>query len=132
MQSTTAGDTAHGNRWSSAGTSVEPVTASTRKDSETISSQDIPVEGDTQSQPVRKSPRLHQLNDDEVVEVPPPKVYTIVDLTEEGTATTSTLEQISTTQMTTPIRKRGRPCKARPQTQASDKKNTTTTPSNNA
>ena len=132
MQSTTAGDTAHRNRWSSAVTSVEPVTTSTREDTETISSQDTRVAGDTQSQPVRKSPRLRQLDDDEVVEVPPPKVYTVVDLTEEGTETTSTLKHISTTQMITPIRRRGRPCKSRPQTQESDKKNTTITPSKSA
>ena len=114
-------------------TSAKPVTASTRTDTETTFSQEIRVEGDTQSQPVRKSPRLHQLDDDEVVKVPPPpKVYTIVDLTEEGMETTSTLEQNAPTQMPTPIRRRGRPCKSRPQTQAVEKKNTTTTPSQDA
>ena len=68
------------------------MTTSTGQDTESISSHDIRVAGDTQSQPVRKSPRLRQLDDDEVVEVPPPlKVYTVVDLTEEGTETTSTV-----------------------------------------
>ena len=133
VQSTTAGDTAHRNRWSSTVTSVEPVITSTGQDTETISSHDIRVTGDTQSQPVRKSPRLRQLEDDEVVEVPPPpKVYTVVDLTEEGMETTSTVEQSATTQTTTPIRRRGRPSKASSQTQSKDKKNTTTTPSKNA
>ena len=61
MKATTAGHTGHRNRWSSAATSVEPVTASTRKDTETTSSQEIRLVGDTQSRPV---PRLQQLDDD--------------------------------------------------------------------
>ena len=101
------------------------MTTSTGQDTEATPSHDIRVTGDAQSQPVRKSPRLRQQNDDEVVEVPPPKVYTVMDLTEEGTGTTSTLEHITTTQTTTPIRRRGRPSKASPQTQSRDKKNTT-------
>ena len=109
------------------------MTTSTGQDREATPCHDITVTGDTQSQPVRKSPRLRQLDDDEVVEVPPPpKVYTVVDLTEEGMETTSTVEQSANTQTTTPIRRRGRPSKASPQTQSRDKKNNTTIPSKNA
>ena len=129
---TTVGDTGHRNRWGPVVTIVEPATGSISKDTETTSSQGILVEGETQSQPVRKSSRLRQLDDDEVVEVPPPpKVYTIVDLTEEGTETASTWELNAPT-LQTPTRRRGRPCKARPQTQAADKKNFTTKPSQDA
>ena len=72
--------------------------------------------GDTCSQPVKKSPRLQERDDDEVVEVPPPpKVYTVVDLTEEGTETASIMELNAPTQLQTPRRRRGRLCKVRPQ-----------------
>jgi hypothetical protein len=114
-------------------TSVEPDTGSASKDTETTSSQGILVEGDTQIKPIRKSPRLQERDDDEVVEVPPPpKVYTIVDLTEEGTDSASTLELNAPTQLQKPTWRRGRPCKARLQTQAADKKNSISKPSQDA
>jgi hypothetical protein len=113
-------------------TSVEPGTCSISKDTEATSSQIILVEGDTQSRPARKSPRLHERDDDEVVVVPPPKVYTIVDLTEEGTETARTMELNAFTRLQTSTRRRGRPCKARPQTQVADKKSSTSKPSQDA
>ena len=133
MLATTAGDTGHRNRWGSAATSVEPATTSNSTDTATTPSKGLLVGEDTQSRPVRKSPRLQQLDDDEVVEVPsPPKVYTIVDLTEEGTETTSTSELNAPTQLHTPTRRRGRPCKTRLQTPAADKKSSTSKSSQDA
>jgi hypothetical protein len=77
LQVKTVGDTGHRNRWGQAAASVKPATSSINKDTETTSSKGILVEGDTHSQPVKKSPRLHKRDDDEIVEVPPPpKVYT--------------------------------------------------------
>ena len=75
---TTVEDTGHRNSWGLVVTSVEPATRSSSKDTATTSSQGILVEGDTQSRPVRKSPRLQQLDDDEVVEVPPPPKVTML------------------------------------------------------
>ena len=116
MQVTTVADNGHRNRWGQAATSDKPGTSSISKDTETTLIQRVLVAGDTQSQPVRKSPRLQERDDDEVVEVPPPpKVYTIVDLTEKGTETAITIEINASTQLQTPIRRRGRPCKVRPQ-----------------
>ena len=135
VQVTAVGDTGHRNRWSTAVTSVKPATSGINKGTTTTSCKCILVEGDNHSQPVRKSPRLHERDDDEVVEVPPPpppppKIYTVVDLTEEGTETTSTMELNAPTQLQTSIRRRGRPRKARPQSQAA--KNSTNKPSQNA
>ena len=121
VQVTTGGDTGHRNRWSTAVTSVKPATSGINKGTTTTSCKGIQVEGDNHSQPVRKSPRLHERDDDEVVEVPPPpKIYTVVDLTEEGTETARIMEINAPTQQQTPIRRRGRPCKVRPQSQAAD------------
>jgi hypothetical protein len=135
VQVTTGGDTGHRNRWSTAVTSVKPATSGINNGTTTTSCKGIQVEGDNHSQPVRKSPRLHEKDDDEVVKVPPPpppppKIYTVVDLTEEGTETTSTMELNAPTQLQTSIRRRGRPRKARPQSQAA--KNSTNKPSQNA
>ena len=70
-----------------------PVSNQVQVVSATTSSKGILIDEDTQSRPVRKSPRLHERDDDEVVVVPPPpKVYTIVDLTEEGTEAASAME----------------------------------------
>ena len=133
VQVTTVGDTGHRNRWSTAVTSVKPATSGINKGTTTTSCKGILVEGDNHSQPVRKSPRLHERDDDEIVEVPPPpppKIYTVVDLTEEGTETASTMELNAPTQLQTSIRRRGRPCKACPQSQAA--KSSTNKPSQNA
>ena len=107
-------------------TSVYTATSSINEGTTATSSRGILVKGDTHSQPVRKSPRLQERDDDEVVEVPPPpKVYTIVDLTEEGTETASTMKLNAPNQMQTPTRRSGRPYKARSQTLAADKMKST-------
>ena len=123
-------DTGHRNSWNTVGTSVDPATSIINESTATTSTS-LLVQGQTQSQPVRKSPRLQERDDDKVVEVPPPpKVYTIVDLTGEGTETADIMELNATTQFQTPTRRRERPCKVRPQSREAD--NTTSKPSQNA
>jgi hypothetical protein len=131
LQATTGGDNGHRNRWSTVVTSVDPATSIINESTATTSTS-LLVQGETKSQPVRKSPRLQErYDDDEVVEVPPPpKVYTVVDLTGEGTETADIMELNATTQLQTPRRRRGRPCKVRSQTREAD--NNTSKPSQNA
>ena len=111
------------------GTSVGPARGIINESTAMTSSKSLLVQGETQSQPVRKSPRLQER--DEVVEVPPPpKVYTVIDLTEKGTETASIIELNAPTQLQTPRRRRGRPCKVRPQSREAD--NITSKSSQNA
>jgi hypothetical protein len=74
VQMTTGRDTGYRNRWSTVVTSVNTATSSINEGTTATSSRGILVKGDTHSQPVRKSPRLQERDDDEVDEVPPPKV----------------------------------------------------------